>query len=69
MSGSWDSLLTRARVRCRADRALAESSIPSTQRTLTYTYVWKTNKSWNGKCGTLTLIAGDSLHTAKFQLK
>ena len=36
----------------------------------TYTYVWKTDKSWKGKCGTFTLKLDDgSEHTADFQLK
>jgi hypothetical protein len=36
----------------------------------TYTYVWKTNKGWSGKCGTFTLkLADDSVHTADFQFK
>ena len=36
----------------------------------TYTYVWKTDKNWKGKCATLTLKLDDgSEHTALFQLK
>ena len=36
----------------------------------TYSYVWKTDKNWKGKCGTLTLKLDDgSEHTALFQLK
>ena len=32
-----------------------------------YTYVWKTGKSWAGKCGTLTLqLADGTAHTALF---
>jgi CSLREA domain-containing protein len=35
----------------------------------TYTYVWKTDKNWKGKCATLTLKLDDgSEHTALFQL-
>jgi CSLREA domain-containing protein len=34
----------------------------------TYTYVWKTKKSWANKCGTLTLELSDgSQHTAEFK--
>ena len=36
----------------------------------TYTYVWKTDKNWKGKCATLTVkLDDDSEHTALFQLK
>jgi hypothetical protein len=36
----------------------------------TYTYVWKTSKNWQGKCGTLTVKLDDgSEHTADFQFK
>jgi len=36
----------------------------------TYTYVWKTVKSWKGKCGTFTLKLDDgSVHTAEFLFK
>ena len=36
----------------------------------TYTYVWKTVKSWKGKCGTFTLKLNDgSEHTADFVFK
>jgi hypothetical protein len=32
-----------------------------------YTYVWKTEKSWAGKCGTLTVrLADGTTHTALF---
>lgn len=32
-----------------------------------YTYVWKTGKSWAGKCGTLTVqLADGTTHTALF---
>jgi hypothetical protein len=35
-----------------------------------YTYVWKTDKSWKGQCGTLVLYLIDGTqHTAKFQFK
>ena len=35
-----------------------------------YTYVWKTNKGWSGKCGLFTLQLDDnSVHTADFQFK
>jgi hypothetical protein len=36
----------------------------------TYTYVWKTDKHWKGKCGTFTLKLDDgSVHTAEFLFK
>ena len=36
----------------------------------TYTYVWKTDKGWKGKCGVFTLKLNDgSEHTAEFQFK
>ena len=36
----------------------------------TYTYVWKTDKAWKGKCATLTLKLDDGTeHTALFQFK
>ena len=38
--------------------------------THTYTYVWKTVKSWKGKCGTFTLKLEDGTeHTADFVFK
>jgi hypothetical protein len=34
-----------------------------------YVYVWKTDKAWAGKCGTLTVTLADGTsHTAKFSL-
>lgn len=36
----------------------------------TYTYVWKTEKGWSGKCGTFTLKLDDgTVHEAKFAFK
>lgn len=36
----------------------------------TYTYVWKTDKCWKGKCGMFTLkLDGGSEHTAEFVFK
>ena len=36
----------------------------------TYTYVWKTDKSWKGKCATLTVKLDDGTeHTADFVFK
>lgn len=36
----------------------------------TYTYVWKTRKSWKGRCGTFTLKLDDGTeHTAEFRFK
>lgn len=36
----------------------------------TYSYVWKTEKSWKGRCGTFTLKLDDaSVHTADFKFK
>ncbi len=38
--------------------------------TTTYTYVWKTQKAWAGKCGVLSLTLRDgTVHTAQFQFK
>jgi cysteine-rich repeat protein len=38
--------------------------------TNTYTYVWKTQKGWAGKCGVLSLTFTDgTAHTALFQFK
>ena len=35
-----------------------------------YTYVWKTDKSWAGKCATLSLQLSDgTTHTALFSFK
>lgn len=36
----------------------------------TYTYVWKTSKSWSGQCGTFSLRLDDyTAHTAQFSFK
>lgn len=36
----------------------------------TYTYVWKTAKSWSGQCGTFSLRLDDyTVHTAQFRFK
>lgn len=39
-------------------------------QTQLYTFVWKTQKSWAGKCGTFVLMLVDgTTHTAEFKFK
>jgi CSLREA domain-containing protein len=48
----------------------ANQGLTYNARADTYTYVWKTNKGWKGKCATLTLELDDGTeHTALFQFK
>jgi hypothetical protein len=52
------------------ETSTANSGLTYNALTDTYNYVWKTNKSWSGKCGTFTLKLNDgSVHTADFQFK
>jgi hypothetical protein len=52
------------------ETSTANNGLTYDASTDTYTYVWKTSKSWSGKCGTLTLKLDDnSVHTADFQFK
>ena len=57
-------------------RALEEVATPGSSglsydaATDTYSYVWKTNKSWAGTCRMLTVkLADGSIHVAYFKLK
>jgi hypothetical protein len=52
------------------ETSTANNGLTYNALTDTYTYVWKTQKSWAGKCGTLTVKLDDaSVHTADFQFK
>jgi hypothetical protein len=46
------------------------SSLMYDARTNTYTYVWRTNRTWAGTCRQLQLLLDDgTLHTADFQFR
>ena len=48
----------------------ANSGLTYDALTAIYTYVWKTDKAWRGKCATLNVRLGDgSDRTAEFQFK
>ena len=50
--------------------AAGGSTLAYDATTDTYTYVWKTDKSWSGTCRELVVILKDgSIHTAHFQFK
>jgi hypothetical protein len=47
-----------------------DSALTYDAATDTYTYVWKTQKSWAGTCRDFVLTLSDgSVHTASFEFK